>query len=271
MLLHHALHLCREVYKLLGHSEFQSVVRDIRETNPDIVINTLNGDSNLYFFRQLKEAGITAKKLPVLSASIAEPESRIMGDDSVDHYACWTYFQSILSPIVGNSNTIHEILLNIATNALHAMDEVGNIHFRCRDEKVVRPLTGIRSNIPVGNYSIVEIEDDGCGIPDDILSKMFEPFFSTRLDKNGTGLGLAVVYGAMKEHNGFIQVETRIGEGTLFRLFFPTTEMNAIPSFVTESTKAVSGISILLVDDEPPAARGHREQSQGARPHCYRM
>ena len=98
---------------------------------------------------------------------------------------------------------------------------------------------------------VVEIEDDGCGIPDDVLTKIFEPFFTTRLEKNGTGLGLSVLYGAVKEHGGYIQVDSTVGKGTVFRLFFPRSQEASRVAQRGESSVDSPEISILWVDDEP--------------------
>ncbi len=85
-----------EEYVLLGSTGFEDVIRNISETRPDVIFNTINGDSNVYFFEGLRNAGITPEIVPVMSFSIAENELRSLGPrNMVGHYACWNYFQSI--------------------------------------------------------------------------------------------------------------------------------------------------------------------------------
>lgn len=87
-----------EKYVLLGTQDFTEAIAKIQQAKPDVVFNTLNGDSNLAFYRQFKAAGITADELPIMAVSIAEAELQRMGDTAIGHYASWTYFQSLDTP-----------------------------------------------------------------------------------------------------------------------------------------------------------------------------
>ncbi len=88
--------LAGEEYVLLGSSEVEEVIQNIIETQPDVILNTINGDSNVSFFRWLRKAGVTPDKIPTMSFSIAEDELRTLGaEDMIGDYACWNYFQSI--------------------------------------------------------------------------------------------------------------------------------------------------------------------------------
>jgi urea transport system substrate-binding protein len=91
--------LVGEEYTPLGHTEYSTVINKIKAAKPDVVYNTLNGDSNVAFFKQLRAAGITAKDIPTMSVSIAEDEIRGIGADNlVGHYAAWNYFMSMKTP-----------------------------------------------------------------------------------------------------------------------------------------------------------------------------
>lgn len=91
--------LVGEEYTALGHTDYSTLISKIKAADPDVVFNTLNGDSNVAFFKQLKDAGITAKDMPVLSVSIAEEEIRGIGGDVVEgHYTAWNYYQTIDTP-----------------------------------------------------------------------------------------------------------------------------------------------------------------------------
>ncbi|MGB5962684.1 MAG: urea ABC transporter substrate-binding protein, partial [Coleofasciculaceae cyanobacterium] len=87
-----------EDYVALGVQDFREAIAKIQRTQADVIFNTLNGDSNLAFYRQFKDAGIRASELPIMAVSVAEAELQRMGDAAVDHYACWTYFQSLDTP-----------------------------------------------------------------------------------------------------------------------------------------------------------------------------
>ena len=91
--------LVGEEYTPLGHTEYSTVINKIKAAKPDVIYNTLNGDSNVAFFKQLRAAGITAKDIPTMSVSIAEDEIRGIGADNIiDHYAAWNYFMSMKTP-----------------------------------------------------------------------------------------------------------------------------------------------------------------------------
>lgn len=88
-----------EEYTPLGHTDYNTVINKIKSTKPDVIFNTLNGDSNVAFFKQLKDAGITAEDIPVLSVSVAEEEIRGIGVDVLEgHYAAWNYYQTTDTP-----------------------------------------------------------------------------------------------------------------------------------------------------------------------------
>ncbi|SHF58748.1 PAS domain S-box-containing protein [Desulfacinum infernum DSM 9756] len=113
-----------------------------------------------------------------------------------------------LPTIPGDLNQIQQTLMNLVFNAMEAMPEGDDLWIRTRFQADSGQVA-------------VEVEDTGCGIPEEHLQKIFEPFFSTKSHDKGVGLGLAVVYGIIKEHRGEIEVESRVGKGTLFRVLFP--------------------------------------------------
>ena len=112
--------------------------------------------------------------------------------------------------ILGNSNQIQQILVNLINNASDAMGQGGNLYLRtrCLDQNLV-----------------VEIEDDGCGMTTEQLDKIFDPFYTTKGKGLGTGLGLAVSYGLVEEHGGKIEVVSKEGEGTCFTVAFPRNKL----------------------------------------------
>jgi len=159
--------------------------------------------------------------------------------------------------VLGDPVQIEQMILNLAINARDAMDPSaggthgGTLKVRTRllshEELPETPEGGATSD----NYIEIAIEDSGCGIPLDIRNKIFEPFFTTKDPGKGTGMGLAMVYGIVRNHGGCIKVESAIAKGTIFSVFLPclqrANEFKVIPQKVY---KTVTGRGqILLVDD----------------------
>jgi two-component system cell cycle sensor histidine kinase/response regulator CckA len=111
--------------------------------------------------------------------------------------------------------------------------------------------------MPPADYVLIEVSDTGTGMPPDVMAKIFEPFFTTKEVGKGTGLGLSTVYGIIKQTNGFIFVDSVIGEGTTFRIYLPRHAGVVVPEKVTTAApaKPVADLTgtgtILLVEDEP--------------------
>lgn len=152
-----------------------------------------------------------------------------------------------------DENQAHQVLMNLCTNAAHAMGERGG---RLRltlgevalDEEACRGRPGLAP----GDYVRIEVADTGCGMSEEVQARIFEPFFTTKGPGEGTGLGLSLVHGIMRDHQGGVRVSSRPGEGAVFELFFPVGG-GAATSAVEASVGVVAGAgqSVLLVDDEP--------------------
>jgi PAS domain S-box-containing protein len=114
--------------------------------------------------------------------------------------------------ILGDVDHLYQVFLNIAINARDAMTDGGTLSFQAEH---------FYDSSKKQSFAVVHITDTGTGIPDEVKERMFEPFFTTKEVGKGTGLGLAIVHGIMKEHRGAIQVESKVGKGTRFSLYFP--------------------------------------------------
>jgi len=118
---------------------------------------------------------------------------------------------------------IHQVVTNLCTNAAHAMRETGGVVFigleSCRPDPVV---LSEHPDLRPGAYQKLIVQDSGHGIPAEIRTRIFEPFFTTKTRGEGTGMGLAVVSGIVKRHKGAIVVDSRIGQGTRFEVYFPS-------------------------------------------------
>ncbi len=128
--------------------------------------------------------------------------------------------------IIADSSQIQEALLNLCNNAVHAMDEKGtlSIHLSMAELKH-RDLPADYEAVG-GKFVKLSVSDTGCGISAAAIEKIFDPFFTTKGIGQGTGMGLATVQGIVKQHNGFIRVDSSVGTGTTFELFFPFSDVS---------------------------------------------
>ncbi|MCS5637127.1 MAG: ATP-binding protein [Myxococcota bacterium] len=151
-------------------------------------------------------------------------------------------------------NQLEQVLLNLAVNARDAMRRGGHLSFRLSSvvmevQDASRP--GEPVPVPPGEYVLLEVEDDGCGMNEETLARVFEPFFTTKGAGEGTGLGLAMVYGIVTQSGGYLDLSSEPGEGTTFRIYLPRVEAREEP--VPEErieTRNSEGGTILLVEDE---------------------
>jgi len=157
--------------------------------------------------------------------------------------------------IMGNATQLHQVAMNLITNAYHAVQEKnGKIIVALEEIKIDRTNltdTGIHS----GKYLLFTVSDDGTGMTDKVKNKIFEPYFTTKEQGKGTGLGLAVVYGIVKEYGGEIEVETQIGSGTIFSVYLPLMSQSENQGAAEIKTEIKMGHEhILLVDDDAAVA-----------------
>ncbi len=155
--------------------------------------------------------------------------------------------------ILADATNIHQIVVNLCTNAAHALDnEQGTIDVKlsCR-EIGAREITA--AGVAPGSFMELAVTDDGHGIDRETLGKIFDPYFTTKEAGKGTGLGLAVAHGIVKEYQGFIHVDSEPDQGTTFHVYLPVlAEGRALPEEMEDDGKLATGSErILLVDDEP--------------------
>ncbi len=161
-----------------------------------------------------------------------------------------------LGHIRADKRQLEQVLINLVVNARDAMPEGGMIRIDTGSSRLVEPLTRDRASVPAGDYTVIRVTDQGVGIPPDQLQKIFEPFFTTKRVGEGTGLGLSTAYGIVKQSGGFIFVDSAVGKGTSFTLYFPVHVGAAAPEAVAELPRKAlmrqgEGV-VLLVEDEAP-------------------
>ena len=154
--------------------------------------------------------------------------------------------------VLADATQIHQIVMNLCTNAAHAMRErPGKLGIRLETLQLDEAAcAGIHGAQP-GSHAVLTVSDNGSGMNAETLKRVFEPFFTTKGPGEGTGLGLAVVHGIVEDHDGAITVESRAGEGTTFRVFLPEHITLDLPA-ATEPVALIRGKGerILFLDDE---------------------
>ncbi|NDY73457.1 hybrid sensor histidine kinase/response regulator [Desulfobacter hydrogenophilus] len=157
-------------------------------------------------------------------------------------------------PVIANSTQLHQIIMNLISNGMHAMGETGGVI-----KVLLKPVTVSQSDssggIKPGNYICLSISDTGGGISKEVRNHIFEPFYTTKGNEGGTGMGLSVVYGIVKDMAGSIKVHSQLGKGSEFRLYFPTfleknVELRLQTSALNEKICIKYHINVLFVDDE---------------------
>jgi signal transduction histidine kinase/CheY-like chemotaxis protein len=150
-----------------------------------------------------------------------------------------------LYDLLGNGTEIYQVLLNLCVNAKEATDSKGHIKIAARNISIDQRNLTFFPLLKPGNYVKFSVEDDGAGIEETHLTKIFDPYFSTKSKDTGSGLGLYVSYGIIKAHNGFIDVTSKVGAGTTFEVYLPAFEPQK------EKASETAEKIILLADDEP--------------------
>jgi CheY-like chemotaxis protein len=150
-----------------------------------------------------------------------------------------------LYDLVGNGTEIYQVLLNLCVNAKEATDGKGQIKIVAKNVNIKEDNIAYFPLLKIGNYVRFSVEDNGVGIEEKYLTKIFDPYFSTKSKDTGSGLGLYVSYGIIKAHNGFLDVTSKLKVGTTFDVY--------IPAFEPPKEKKVESAEkiILLADDEP--------------------
>ncbi len=158
--------------------------------------------------------------------------------------------------VLADPTEIHQIVINLCTNAWHAMVGGGILTCSLEEIHVTRELAlNIQHEISPGAYIKFSVADTGHGIPKEIINRIFEPYFTTKKEDKGTGLGLSTVHGIVTDYGGCIDVKSKLGEGTVFDVYFPVYkgEKKAFNKRKgVENTR--QGREILFVDDEPTIA-----------------
>jgi two-component system cell cycle sensor histidine kinase/response regulator CckA len=153
--------------------------------------------------------------------------------------------------VSGSPVHLEKVLFNLVANAVEAMPQGGNLNIKTANQYLEKPIYGY-DTVRAGDYVVLTVTDTGEGIPSADLQRIFEPFYTKKvMGRSGTGLGLAVVWGTLKDHHGYINVQSEEGKGSIFTLYFPVTRegVSVESASVSLSEYQGRGETIVIVDD----------------------
>ncbi len=179
--------------------------------------------------------------------NMAKMFGRIIGEDIELELKTDTPTKKVLADLA----QIEQVLMNLVVNARDAMPKGGCLIIETKDVQFETEIISHHEEIKPGRYTVVAISDSGGGMTTEIQKKIFEPFFTTKEKSKGTGLGLATVYGIVKQHNGYIYVYSEQGEGTTFKIYLPIAEgkPDQLGSQIPNS-KPKGNETVLIVEDD---------------------
>ena len=209
-----------------------------------------NLTQQLLMFSRKQKMQAKVLDLNKIIANLGRMLQRLLGDD----IALESDLEPALPAIEADTGMIEQIIMNLSVNARDAMPKGGRLRIDTSLAAIDEAYAQLHPEAHPGQFVRLSVTDTGTGMSKEILSRIFEPFFTTKEVGKGTGLGLATVYGIVKQHNGWIDVESELGKGTKFVIHFPASSKSFETTFERAPQKpAVKGghETILLVEDEP--------------------
>ncbi|MEO6181593.1 MAG: response regulator [Verrucomicrobiota bacterium] len=237
---------------------YTGLVLEKKELNPDLVEplrqvavaseRAANLTRQLLMFSRKQIMQPQELDLNEVIGSVTKFLRRILGADIVVHFN----YSHNLPAIYADSGMMEQIIMNLAVNTRDALPHGGQLSIGTSVIEIGPAHMQTNPESRTGEFICLRFSDNGMGIPPEVLPRIFEPFFTTKEIGKGTGLGLATVYGIVKQHKGWIEVLSRKGEGTTFRVYLPSIERpaQASPNLRTERVEG-GNESILVVEDEP--------------------
>jgi PAS domain S-box-containing protein len=241
---------------------------------PDLLLAQISEDSPLYSPIQTmkksgKKAAAIVQDLLTLARRGVISEEVVNLNDVVSEYLQSPEYQKLLSfhrdicidvnldsdllNIIGSRVHLAKTIMNLVSNAAEAMPDGGEITIATANQYIDQPLSGY-DEIEEGDYAILSVADSGVGIAVEDVERIFEPFFTKKvMGRSGTGLGMAVVWGTVKDHKGYIDVKSSEGRGSEFSLYFPVTRNKEISADTSSQGPDYRGDGelVLIVDDVP--------------------
>jgi two-component system cell cycle sensor histidine kinase/response regulator CckA len=240
---------------ILGYTDLLAAKLDPRSPHSED-LNAIRsaGERAATLTRQLlafSRRQVLERKVLDLNALTLHTESmlrRLIGEDI--HLV--TVLDPALRPVFADAGQLEQVIMNLAVNARDAMPRGGKLTIETANVELDDAYARVHGPVKPGSYVMIAVSDTGVGMNADTLAHIFEPFFTTKERGKGTGLGLATVYGIVKQSGGYIWVYSEVGKGTTFKTYLPLAEGGAAaePVRPTESPALFGSETVLLVEDE---------------------
>jgi two-component system cell cycle sensor histidine kinase/response regulator CckA len=193
------------------------------------------------------------KRIPTLLAEVVHETARLVKVTLPPSVEFQVIVEDHNPPVLADATQVEQALLNLCTNAILALGQTkGAVTVRLAQTDL-RGTPASRLGLADGHYVSVQVKDTGNGMAESTMERIFEPFFTTRQVGQGTGLGLSVVHGIMRTHQGAVDVQSSPGRGSVFTLYFPVSEEAALPLVAETTTPSVvqgEGRRVMYVDDD---------------------
>ena len=207
----------------------------------------------LLSFSRKQVLAVTPLSLTMIAGDLEPMLGRLLGE----RVTIATRLAENLWPVLGDVTQLEHLLINLCVNARDAMPQGGVLTITTRNAELDESYVREHSGASAGSYATMSVADTGVGMTPEVQARIFEPFFTTKERGRGTGLGLAAVYGTVKQLNGYIEVESAVGRGSRFTIHLPRTqEAIPVPDRPGGLGAPVGAETILLVEDEG-AVRGY--------------
>ncbi len=192
------------------------------------------------------------ERIPLKPVHIAKEAIKLLRPSLPSTITINLKIDTATNSILADPTQFHQILMNLCTNAFHAMEQTGGtLEITLEDRKLSLADLSLQPEIQPGPFVLLSVCDTGPGIPSEIRNRIFDPYFTTKDAGKGTGMGLAITQGIITSYGGFVTCESEIGKGTVFEIFFPAINQKIISDEGKPVKVALPGTEhILLVDDE---------------------
>jgi PAS domain S-box-containing protein len=239
---------------VLGYGEM--VQKDLREGSPqrkhiDAAMSAgMRGKSLVERILAFSRSGM-GPRVPVHVQSVVEEALQAIAASLPARVQLVRRLDSGTSGVIGDPTQVHQVVMNLCTNAVHAMKDGGTLDVVLESTRLTEPFAAAAGTLPVGEYLRLEIADSGSGMTPEVLARIFDPFFTTKEVGVGTGLGLSLVHGIVTDLGGGIVVRSQAGSGSRFIVYLPRqTDVPRTEEAVTQEVERGDGQTVLLVDDE---------------------
>ena len=196
--------------------------------------------------------GWEGQQLLVHSQPLVRDVEKLLTDTIGKSIEVVTHFDADLWPVHGDRTQLQQMLMNLCVNARDAMPHGGRLTLSVRNVRIDEQYAAMRPEMRPGLFVAFEVKDTGLGIPPEIRNRIFEPFFTTKEPGRGTGLGLSTTQTIVKNHDGFISLDSEVGRGTTFKIYLPASAETAVARGTATGLPPPrgNGETILVVDDE---------------------